>query len=241
MLIPKKLGHIWIGPLEPPREWMQTWKDLHPDWDYTLYDNDFLASEQFETQAQIDEYIKRGSYAGAADLLRYEILYKYGGYVAAADSICRHPIDELFDDDQSLYTVYENEFVRGHLVSPIAAAAPNHSFIRLLIDRLKQVDPADLEEPWKQTGNLFVAEMIEEHQPDIVIWPSHYLIPIHYTGRIYRGTGKVYANQLFGNTKKLYEAKSEKTRLVEWMRARYQNRVRKKLKAKARKAFGAGK
>jgi hypothetical protein len=110
-----------------------------------------------------------------------------------------------------------------------------------LIDRLKQVDPADLEEPWKQTGNLFVAEMIEEHQPDIVIWPSHYLIPIHYTGRIYRGTGKVYANQLFGNTKKLYEAKSEKTRLVEWMRARYQNRVRKKLKAKARKAFGAGK
>lgn len=230
MLIPKKLGHIWIGPLEPPLEWMQTWKDLHPDWDYTLYDNDFFASEEFETQAQIGEYLKRGSYAGVADLLRYEILYKFGGYVASADSICRNANDELFRDDQSLYTVYENEFVRGQLVSPIAAATPGHPFIRLLIDKLKEIDPAELDVPWKQTGNLFVAEMIEEHQPDIVIWPSHYLIPVHYTGRTYKGTGKIYAEQLFGTTKKAYKAKSLKARLFERKRAKYHKAAHKRLK-----------
>jgi hypothetical protein len=239
MLIPKRLGHIWIGPLEPPHEWMQTWKDLHPDWKYTLYDNDFLASGDFETHAQIGEYLNRGSYAGAADLLRYEILYKFGGYLAAADSICLHSIDELLANDQSLYTVYENEFVRGHLVSPIAAATPGHPFIRLLIDRLKEVDPADLDVPWKQTGNLFVAEMIEEHQPDIVIWPSHYLIPVHYTGRTYKGTGKIYAEQLFGSTKKSYKAKSLKARILERSRVKYHKAAHKRLKKKGKTGLHA--
>lgn len=230
MMIPKRLGHIWIGPLDPPQEWMQTWIDLHPDWEYTLYDNDFMESGTFETKAQIDEYIKRGSYAGAADLLRYEILYKFGGYIAGADSICRNPIDELFEDDKSVYTIYENEFLRGMLVAPILAATPGHPFVRMLIDKLKSIEPAYLDVAWRQTGNLFVSEMIEEHQPDIVIWPSHYLIPVHYTGRTYTGTGKIYAEQLFGSTNKIYQAKSIKSRLLEKKRKIYMKLNRKKRK-----------
>lgn len=61
MKIPKKLGHIWIGPKQQPSQWMQSWIDRHPDWDYTLYDNDFLRKGNFRTRAQIDEYMKRGS------------------------------------------------------------------------------------------------------------------------------------------------------------------------------------
>lgn len=231
MLIPRKLGHIWIGPLKPPVKWMQTWKDLHPDWNYTLYDNDFLASGDFETQPQIDEYLKRGQYAGAADLLRYEVLYKFGGYIAAADSQCRNAIDELFEDNAALYTVYENEFVRGKLVAPVAASTPGHPFFRQVIDRLKAVDPAKLDIPWKQTGNLFVAQMIEELQPDIVIWPSHYLIPVHFTGVTYNGSGKIYAEQYFASTRKLYASGSFFTRLKEKRRKKYRNLTKRNRKS----------
>lgn len=41
MFIPKKLSHIWIGPLQPPLDWMRTWRDKYQDWEYTLYDNAF--------------------------------------------------------------------------------------------------------------------------------------------------------------------------------------------------------
>lgn len=210
-------------------EWMQTWPDLHPEWSYKIYDNAFLKNESFETQSQINEYIRRGAYAGAADLMRYEILYRYGGFIAAADSICRKNIDGLMESGHSIYTVYENEFVRGDLVSPIMASAPGHPFLRLLIDTMKTVAPPHLDTPWKQTGNLFVAEMIRLHKPDIKIWPSHYLIPHHHTGVRYEGTDEIYAEQFFGTTNKIYKVPNRYTLLLERQRKMYK-KLRKKVK-----------
>ncbi len=236
MRIPKHLGHIWIGPKRAPEEWMRTWCDLHPTWDYTLYDNDFLRSGEFRTKAQIDEYMKRGWYAGAADLLRYEILFRHGGYMAGADSICLHAVDELFEDDGEIYTIYENEFLRGQLVAPIVASVAGHPFLDLILDHLSNVPPAYLDHPWKQTGNLFVAEMIEKHRPDIVIWPSHILIPEHFAGRKYTGDGKVYAHQMFGETLGGYRYKSFLDRLIDKRREFHASMARKRLRRMKRKA-----
>ncbi|MGR6466834.1 glycosyltransferase family 32 protein [Rhizobium sp. PAMB 3182] len=230
MKIPKRLGHIWIGPKRAPMEWMQSWTEKHPGWEYAFYDDDWVRQAGLETQPQIDEYMKRGWYAGAADLIRYEILFRNGGYIAGADSICIHPIDELFHDDGELYTVYENEFLRGQLVAPIVAAASGHPFLRLIIDTLKARDPLYLDHPWRETGNLFVAEMIEKHQPDIVIWPSHVLIPEHFTGRAYRGDGKVYARQMFGETVGAYESATLWSKLVAKRAAVYASLARKRLR-----------
>ncbi len=169
MRIPKRLGHIWIGSLEPPVDWMESWREKNPEWEYKLYDNAYLENTEFETRRQITEYLRRGWYSGAADLMRYEILWRESGFLAEADSVCFHAIDPLFEDDFEIYTVYENEFLRGKLVSPILASVPRHPFLRLLIDTLKAVDPSDLDVAWKQTGNKFVAEMIEKHRPAVKI------------------------------------------------------------------------
>lgn len=208
--IPRRMSHIWIGPLEPPLEWMQTWRDLHPDWEYRVYDNTYLENTSFRTHRQIEEYLKRGQYAGVADLMRYEILYEKGGYIAGADSICLHKVDELFVTGD-LFTIYENEFLRGQFVSPIMASAPENEFLGILIDTLANTDPRTLDNPWKSTGNKFVAEMIEKHNPDIHIFPSHVFIPIHFEGRVYRGTEKVYAKQLFGQTRSVYTKTKKNT------------------------------
>lgn len=226
--IPKQLGHIWVGPRKPPSEWMKTWRDNHPGWQYTLYDNHFLESREFKTSQQIEEYMRRGQYHGVADLLRYEILYETGGFLAAADSICERPIDELLHDGHTIYTVFENEFMRGNLVSPILASTPKHSFLGLLIDKLSKIPPDDLDEPWKQTGNLFVAEMIEEHEPNIKIWPSHYFIPEHYTGRKYCGDDVIFAHQMFGETTKRYEYYSKLDRFRHELKKRYAKKMIKR-------------
>lgn len=210
---------------------MKSWIDHHPGWNYTKYDNKFLQSGTFRTRRQIDEYMKRGWYAGAADLLRFEILYTHGGYMAGADSICVNPIDELFNDAGTLYTVYENEFLRGQLVAPIVAAAPGHPFLDMILSILESTPPAELDQPWRTTGNLFIAELIEKHQPDIVIWPSHILIPEHFSGRKYQGTGKIFAHQVFGETTGAYKFGSLLTRIAETRRHIYASRARKRLRA----------
>ena len=102
------------------------------------------------------------------------------------------------------YTVYESEFMRGKLVSPILACNPGNDFVAALIARLNEVPVSQLDKPWITTGNYFVAQMIEELKPDITVFPSHYFIPKHYTGHTYTGDGPVYCQQLFGETTKAY-------------------------------------
>lgn len=199
MNIPKNLMHVWIGPRPAPLDWMQTWQDHHPDWDYTLIDNDYVAQHQFQNQALIDEYLRRAEYAGAADLIRYEVLREKGGFMPGADSRCLRNTDELWTEAQA-YTVYENEFVRGQLVSPILACEPNNPFVDALINRLGQLKPEQLNKAWLTTGNYFVATMIKELSPKVHIFPSHYFIPNHYTGHGYDGDGPIYCDQLFGET-----------------------------------------
>lgn len=199
MQIPQNLMHTWIGPRPAPLDWMQTWRDHHPGWDYTLIDNAYISGRRFRNQHLIDEYLKRAEYPGAADLIRYEVLHEKGGFMAEADSICVTATDGLWTAAKA-YTVYENEFVRGQLVSPILACDQGNDFVDALITRLTPLDPTEIGKAWKTTGNYFVAKMIAELAPDITIFPSHYFIPDHFTGESYDGDGPIYAKQLFGAT-----------------------------------------
>lgn len=204
MSIPKKLGHIWIGPLNPPTPWMESWRDHHPDWEYTLYDNDYLTGRRWRNQALITAYFENRKYAGVSDLMRYELLYENGGFLPEADSICLRPCDELFSDECA-YTVYENEKLRPNLVSPILACEPGNDFVRRLIRSLRALTPETLGKPWMTTGNAFVRKMIRRHNPDIIIFPSHYFIPEHYKGAVYDGPGHAYADQKWGTTQRSYD------------------------------------
>lgn len=234
--IPLKLGHIWIGPYPPPWHWMNTWRAKHPNWEYTLYDNQFLATYNFRTRHLIDEYLKRQQYAGVADLMRYEILYEYGGLIQAADSICYHNTDELWTK-ACPYTIYENEFIRGSLVSPVLAAPPQNEFVGALVEELCKLGKEDLDIPWRTTGNLFVAQMIAKLKPEITIFPSHYFIPVHFEGMVYDGKDKVYAKQLFGSTQKSYH-KAKKLPPLKRLMAKFTKRTNiKKYAEEAEKRF----
>ena len=229
LTIPKKLGHIWIGPLSAPYEWLESWKAQHPDWQYTLYDNDFLADYPFKTRELIEFYYSLGFYNGVADLMRYEILYEFGGLLPPSDAWCYHNTEVLFQKPCA-YTVYENELIRGELVSPILACEANNKFVGQLIEELLQLSTDDLDAPWKSTGNLFVAKMIKKYNPDITIFPSHYFNPVHYEGLVYEGEDTVYAKQMFGSGRSIYTTdKEQPTGLLKRTIDRYEIHKRRKL------------
>lgn len=204
-MIPKIIHQIWIGDKEPPLEWMKTWKEKNPDWQYILWDNNKVKEMNFVNQKHIDYYWQKKQWHGVADLMRYEILFKYGGFMPGADSICLESIDDLFLDQKfDAYGVYENEQVRAGLVSPLYACSIRNEFCCELIIGLSHLEK--LGEPWRTTGNLYMQGMIEQLKyKRLKIWPSCHFIPVHFTGCPSPVDGKIYATQEWGTTKKCYD------------------------------------
>ncbi len=207
--IPKRLGHIWIGPKPAPVKWMRTWPEKHPDWEYTVYDNDFLVGFPFRLRRQINDYFWRGLYAGVQDMMRYEILFHFGGFMADADAICLHAVDELLDKPRA-YTVYdrpETDPFRG--VCPFLACEPGNPFIGRIIDTLAETPPEALRKAEVSTGNRFLMGRIREWQPDedvLKIWPTHYFVPWQKSdpSAYYDGPDKVYAEQKWATSTYAY-------------------------------------
>ncbi|MEO0343643.1 MAG: glycosyltransferase [Pseudomonadota bacterium] len=206
--IPKRLSHIWIGPLNPPLEWMNSWRDKHPDWDYVLYDNAFLQSFPFKNRSLINEYFARGEYAGCADLIRYEVLLKFGGWVAEADSVCLNPVDELLTEDK-VYGSYDKiDLDHSWLgISPFFAAAPGNPLIKDLVDRCSAYTPYHLKAPANTVGNRFLQTWLtKERRKQTVLFPSYMFIPWNknHPGSRYEGPEKVYADQKWGTATGAY-------------------------------------
>ncbi len=186
---------------------MKTWREKHPEWEYTLWDNEKVFGRKWRNQKHVDYYREKGIWHGVADVIRYEILFEEGGFMPGADSVCLEPIDELFEDGFEAYGVYENEKVRPGLVSPLYACAPGNRFALQLIAGLSEKETVG--EPWIDTGNTYMMQMIEKCVPAMKIFPSYVFNPVHYTGETYTGTGKIYGRQMWGTTTNAYKDKVE--------------------------------
>lgn len=189
---------------------MDTWRQLHPHWQYMIFDNAWLSRTTFRNQSMIDEYYRREKYNAVADLIRYELLYDHGGFIPPADAVCLANTDELWTEPvYKCYTVYEHERARPHFVSPIYASNAGNQFLGTLIKELGKttMTQIDTKKVWQVTGNEFLRWMIKKHKPDIRIFPSHYFIPKHYSAKTprYSGPDKIYADQMWGSTKRLYQ------------------------------------
>ena len=205
MNVVKNMVHIWIGHKQPPLEWMNTWRDKHPDWAYRILDEEEYRDTEWVLQKQMDAYYNIGLYAGVADMIRYETLLSEGGFLPPADSVCLHPIDELLTEPSHFcYTVYENEELRGNYMSPFQAANPGNTLIQRVVETIYEYDPVEMSKigPYKMTGNRFLNLFVKGQNYEklgLKVWPSHYLIPQHFkSDTSYYGPDTVYAEQRWG-------------------------------------------
>lgn len=204
MNIEKKLTQIWIGPKSAPLQWMHTWRDKHPDWNYSIFTDEMLKSRKWHNQHLIDTYYSMGKWPGVSDLIRYELLYEHGGFWPEADMVCLENTDELFTaPEDHAYSCYENEKGRQNFIQPIMACNPGNEFVKHVIDTLHQVKANELSrEPFRSTGNMFLSKHVPNWRHKLSIWPSHYFIPLFYIGgaKRYDGPDKVYADHKWGST-----------------------------------------
>jgi mannosyltransferase OCH1-like enzyme len=200
-MISKSLHVIWVGPHSPPTELIDSWSSKHVNgWFFTLW-RDY--KQGWENQDQIDRRFRRREYNGVADIMRYEILHKHGGFAVDADSECLKALDEGPEDFLSsdvALACFENESVRPGIIGCGFLGAPKgHPFFRACIDEAAKQD-SDVQ-AWKAVGPLLMGRVAERMPNDLRVVPARMFNPIHYTGAPAPGDCAIYASQRWGSTR----------------------------------------
>ena len=208
MSIPKIIHQLWIGTKPAPITLMNTWKDKNPDFEYIFWnEQEFINRKMhFNCQNKIDEIEEIN---GKADILRWEILYKYGGVFIDADSICIEPIDDELMNKKS-FAGWEQEELRPGLIATGTMGFPiGHPLVRAAIQWIFKNEVSQqksLMMAWQSVGPGLLTRMYNTGLfNDLHIFPSYTFLPIHLTGKEYHGHGKIYAYQAWGSTKQSYD------------------------------------
>ena len=148
-IIPKLIHQIWLGPKSIPKNYqyyLTTWKRYHPDWVIKIWTEEELIKEKFSS---MDLYWSARSYQERSDLMRYEILKKYGGLYIDTDIECFASFDEL-NYKYDFYTNFEPPAINKNkvsIVNAMIASVPNHPII---IDTLESIRKS-----WDKTEEMF--------------------------------------------------------------------------------------
>src|SRR4029079_1167635 len=85
--IPKIVHQIWLGPFEPPLSWMASWKEkfcVQYNWQYKLWNEEEIKKFGLRNDSA---FHASESYQQKADIARYEICHRYGGFYVDCDMI----------------------------------------------------------------------------------------------------------------------------------------------------------
>jgi len=113
-MIPKILHQTWKTKENLPvdfEKYSSTWKNLHPTWDYRLYDdNDCLLIVKKYFPQFLDTYLQLPTPVMKADMFRYMIIYQFGGLYADIDAEALKPFDNLINKDDKMIVGTEIDF-----------------------------------------------------------------------------------------------------------------------------------
>ncbi len=177
--IPKIIHQIWLGSPLPDslRRFTQTWQQHHPDWEYHLWTDETVKGLELVNR---EKYEQATNWAVKSDIVRYELLYQFGGLYVDTDFECFKPFDS-FHHRYSLYTGISNEpcFV---LCNALIAAAPGHAVIRQCVENVQVPQSNYWLEVSKNSGPMFFTKLfmntIEANEEGMLALPINYFYPI---------------------------------------------------------------
>lgn len=215
-IVPKVFHVIWVGDeSRRPDNCIETWRALNPSWAIRIWDNDDLARGGWINARHMAEMSKR-EWNGVADLMRWEILHRHGGFAIDADGYAvRRLPDSIFKGvsgsrSARIFAGWENERVMpGLLAAGYVAALPGESFFLDLVRNLERQPTVTNARAWQTVGPLAFTQayqsFVRRSEAGLFrVWPSHYFLPEHHSGVCYSGRGRVYGRQFWASTKKLY-------------------------------------
>ena len=209
--IPKIIHIVWVGDeRKRPDNCIQTWRAHHPDWEVKIWGNTSLKENAWVNAKHMQAMWSR-ELNGVADMMRWEILYREGGFAVDADSICLRPLNTEWLKLEA-FACWENEQVRpGLIAAGYFAARPKNPFVGQIILDINNAPTVTHMLAWKTVGPQRLTDTYNQHTyRGLTILPSHTFIPEHFTGVRYTGDDLIYATQEWATTKRGYDALHQK-------------------------------
>jgi inositol phosphorylceramide mannosyltransferase catalytic subunit len=178
-LIPKIIHQVWLGGGMPVKYqyWASTWQYFNPDWEYHLWDDSAVAMMDLPNRALFDSMT---NYGPKSDLLRYEILRKYGGLYVDTDFECLKPFDDL---------TYLNFFTgvgypsKLELYPGLIGCTKNHPIMARAVEAVCDIKsmPTSSQGVLETISSYFFTriffQVVKEYTEGIVALPPDYLYP----------------------------------------------------------------
>lgn len=166
-MIPKIITFIWLGKVDIPQITIDSWKKFHPDFEFKI-----IVESDIEELNLInyDKYLEsKNRYNQKSDIIRYEILYKYGGFYIDADILCVNRIpDEIIN--KKLFLNFEK---KGLISNSVIGCEPGNKLMKKLVHNIKENYQYDMT-IWKCTGPLLLTKVVSFSDTDVKLYPPEY-------------------------------------------------------------------
>ena len=186
--IPKIIHQIWLGPKPLPiqhQQYRESWLKHNPTWKYILWREEDLEDFPFIHKKA---FMTATNYGEKSDILRYEILYRFGGLYADDDFECLTSFDQLHYS----YTFYAGiEPVGDFSISnALMASAPGNQLLLYCLQNIKH--PKNFKNSIKQvlarTGPAYFTRSIFNNFDYIansggIIFPTNYFFSVPFQSR----------------------------------------------------------
>ena len=179
--IPKHLHQVWIGSSPPPYQWINSFRkrfrDKYPDWKYSLWREEDIARIPFKNRHIYDD---EHQLSGKVNILRYELLYQFGGIYIDADMewLNEKPLDDLIENSKTT-GFFAGKEDNNMLANSVIGSVPENPVLGLLIYFLEHIYLKARKEwkleTWQSTGPRLFSE-VSRHFP-ITIFPQYYFYP----------------------------------------------------------------
>jgi mannosyltransferase OCH1-like enzyme len=169
-VIPRILHQVWVGPDPLPQEFQEyreSWRRHHPGWDMRLWTEESLPGDLVRPEA----YERLRNPSERSDILRLEVLFRFGGVYVDTDVECLRPIDPLLQEGVDFFVGYVKP---GKVNTAVTGATPGHPILERAIRELRPVTEYGYDT--RATGPPFVSELLREH-PEVTFDPRELFYP----------------------------------------------------------------
>ncbi|TAE36371.1 MAG: hypothetical protein EAZ70_11045 [Runella slithyformis] len=145
LFAPKVFHQIWLGSKPIPRSlsgYSQTWRDKHPDWGFELWDDaksNTLIQHKYPHWWLLYESLPY--LTQRVDIIKYLVLYEFGGVYIDFDCECLKPIDALLTHPACIGLEPRDERLHQEfpffLGNAYMSAEPKTAFFKATIERCK--------------------------------------------------------------------------------------------------------
>lgn len=193
--IPRLIHLIWLGsePTLAVNFAINSWKKHHPTWEIKVWRDEDISNFPWSTDHSREFFEKAGNWAEKSDILRFEILYQYGGIYSDTDVICLKSFEDLVSSGISFFAGYESNMVkrfgRPLVGSALIGSKKQHSILTRCMDFSLTVDQAPTTRQYIRSGPGPITKACYEalesgNHKDVIIFPCSFFYPLHWEARL---------------------------------------------------------